>query len=147
MEFKKRWKKKGIKLPNKFIEFYVNSVDENENINSDGIGPIINEIKHKEPLYENVEYTGLMAKREGNIMVTYKIMKFTDFGNEKVNEVEIFVSSEGAEDTIIEKVGDPFSKTCKKGKFQKYQKYHVTYDKNGYIKDKVESGLPYDERI
>lgn len=140
-------KKKGIKLPDKFFEFYVNSVDDKENINSDGIGPIINEIKRKEPLYDNVEYTDLMTKREGNIIITYKIMKFRDYGSKKVNEVEVFVSSEGAEDTIIEKVGDPFSKTCKKGKFQKYQKYQVTYDQNGNVKDKVESGLPYDERV
>jgi len=140
-------KKRGIKLPNKFIEFYVNSVDENDNIKSDGIGDIINEIKHKEPLYSFIEYSDLKQKRVGNIMVTYKIMKFIDFGSKKENQIEIVVSSEGAEDKIIDSIGEPFSKNCKKGKFQKKQQYKVTYDKNGNIKDKIPYGLPYDERI
>ena len=43
--------KKGIKLPKEIKEFYVNSVDENGNYNSNKIGDILYEIKKIHQIY------------------------------------------------------------------------------------------------
>lgn len=141
-------KNKNIKLPKEFKEFYVNSKDKHNNIISDKIGDIINAIRKIPPLYDNIQYSDIQKRKEGNIMVIYKIMTFQDFGNSKKHQVEIIIDTEGAEETIRQKVGEPFSKTCQKGKWQKYQRYQVTYEKDGKtIKNKVSYGPEFDERI
>ena len=50
-KIKETMNKKGIKLPEKIKEFYVNSVDKNGNYNSDKIGDILYEIKKMHQIY------------------------------------------------------------------------------------------------
>ena len=50
-KIKKIMNKKGIKLPKEIKEFYVNSVDENGNYNSNKIGDILYEIKKIHQIY------------------------------------------------------------------------------------------------
>ena len=50
-KIKETMNKKGIKLPEKIKEFYVNSVDENGNYNSNKIGDILYEIKKIHQIY------------------------------------------------------------------------------------------------
>ena len=50
-KIKETMNKKGIKLPEKIKEFYVNSVDENGNYNSNKIGDILYEIKKMHQIY------------------------------------------------------------------------------------------------
>ena len=50
-KIKETMNKKGIKLPKEIKEFYVNSVDENGNYNSNKIGDILYEIKKIHQIY------------------------------------------------------------------------------------------------
>ena len=50
-KIKETMNKKGIKLPKEIKEFYVNSVDENGNYNSNKIGDILYEIKKMHQIY------------------------------------------------------------------------------------------------
>lgn len=146
-KIKETMRNKNIKLPNEFKEFYVNSLDQFNNVTSDGVGEIIETIKGILPLYKNIQYSNIKKRREGNIVFVYKIMSFEEFGSSKKYENEIILDVEGAEDTIHEKVGGSYKKTCQKGHWQKYQKYCVTYKKDGSYDSKVPYGPEYEERI
>ncbi len=148
IKIKETMSKSGIKLPQIFKEFYVDSVDSHGNINSNKIGEILNAIRKIDPLYQNIEYSEIKTKKEGKIIIKYKVMTFQDFRKSTKNQVEIIVDTEGAEETIEEEVGEPFSKTCRKGKWQKFQRYQVTYQKDGKtIKNKVKYGPEFERLI
>ena len=146
-KIKETMDKKGIKLPDKINEFYVNSVDKNGNYNSNKIGDILEIISTKDPLYQNIKYSDIKERREGKIIIKYKIMTFQDFGKDESHSVEIQTDVIGADDTIYEKVGSPYKRTCKKGYWQDYQKYSVKYDKNGEIENKVPIGSKFTEQV
>ena len=54
IKIKEIMKNKNIKLPKEFKEFYVNSIDKNNNIIYDKIGDIINAIRKIPPLYDDI---------------------------------------------------------------------------------------------
>ena len=136
-KIKETMDKKGIKLPKEINEFYVNSVDENGNYNSNKIGDILEIISTKDPLYQNIKYSDIKERREGKIIIKYKIMTYQEFGKNESHTVEIQTDVIGADEIIREEVGSPYKRTCKKGYWQDYQKYSVKYDKNGKIENKV----------
>ena len=136
--------KKGIKLPNKFKEFYVNSIDEYDEVSTDGIPNVLNEVKI-DPLYQNVTYSEIKTKRDENIIIKYKIMSFQEFGKEKTYTCEIIVDVDGADDTINVKVGSPYKRTCKKGYWQDWQKFAVKYNKSGKEEKRTPIGKPRPE--
>ena len=146
-KIKETMNKKGIKLPKEIKEFYVNSVDENGNYNSNKIGDILEIISTKDPLYQNIKYSDIKERREGKIIIKYKIMTFQDFGKDESHSVEIQTDVIGADETICEEVGSPYKRTCKKGYWQDYQKYSVKYDKNGGVENKVPLGSKYTEQV
>ena len=139
--------KKGIKPPKEINEFYVNSVDENGNYNSNKIGDILEIISTKDPLYQNIKYSDIKERREGKIIIKYKIMTYQDFGKDESHSVEIQTDVFGADETICEEVGSPYKRTCKKGYWQDYQRYFVKYDKNGEIENKVPIGSKFTEQV
>jgi len=145
-DIKAAMKKKGIKFPKELKEFYVNSVDSNKNVNSDKIGNILTTIQKIDPLYQNVSYSGIKSRKEGNIIIKYKTMSFQEFGKNETYTNDIIIDVEGADDTIHERVGSPYKRTCKKGYWQDWQTYIVKYDKDGRtIKNKVPIGKPRPE--
>ena len=146
-KIKETMDKKGIKLPEEINEFYVNSVDEKGNYNSNKIGDILKIISTKDPLYQNIKYSDIKERREGKIIIKYKIMTFQDFGKDESHSVEIQTDVIGADDTYPEKVGSPYKRTCKKGYWQDYQRYFVKYDKNGEIENKVPIGSKFTEQV
>ena len=109
-KIKETMDKKGIKLPKEINEFYVNSVDENGNYNSNKIGDILEKISTKDPLYQNIKYSDIKERREGKIIIKYKIMTFQDFGKDESHSVEIQTDVIGADETIFEKVGSPYKR-------------------------------------
>ena len=139
--------KKGIKLPKEINEFYVNSVDKNGNYNSNKIGDILEIISTKDPLYQNIKYSDIKERREGKIIIKYKIMTYQDFGKDESHSVEIQTDVIGADEIIREEVGSPYKRTCKKGYWQDYQKYSVKYDKNGKIENKVPIGSKFTKQV
>jgi GTPase Era involved in 16S rRNA processing len=146
-KIKETMNKKGIKLPEKIKEFYVNSVDKNGNYNSDKIGDILNEITKTDPLYQNIKYSDIKERHEGKIKIKYKIMTYQDFGKDESHSVEIQTDVIGADDNIDKKVGSPYKRTCKKGYWQDYQKYYVKYDKNGEIENEVPIGSKFTKQV
>ena len=146
-KIKETMNKKGIKLPEKIKEFYVNSVDKNGNYNSDKIEDILNEITKTDPLYQSIKYSDIKERREGKIIIKYKIMTFQDFGKDESHSVEIQTDVIGADATIDKEVGSPYKRTCKKGYWQDYQKYYVKYDKNGKIENEVPIGSKFTKQV
>ena len=140
--------KKNIKMINRDIEeFYVNSVLENNRINENmgEIDEILRKIKKTDPLYEKVEYSGKMSKNLGNMKVIYQIMRYKDFNSGEWKECEKIIDCEGDEKTVVERVGNSYTKSCRKGRFQQYQKYVIEYDKRGEFKNKYKFGPQYED--
>jgi len=146
-KIKETMNKNGIKLPKEINEFYVNSVDNNGNYNSNKIRDILEKISTKDPLYQNIKYSDIKERRVGNIIIKYKIMTYQEFGKNESHTVEIQTDVIGADGEIYEKVGSPYKRTCKKGYWQDYQKYSVKYDKNGKIKNKVPIGSKFTDQV
>ena len=141
--------KKNIGMPVDSIkEFYVNSVISNNVINQnmgDVIDDILNCIKGIDPLYKEVKYSEKKKKNLGNMKVIYQIMWYKDFNSNQWKECEKIIDCEGDEKTLVEKVGASYTKSCRKGRFQQYQKYVVEYDKKGEFKNKYKFGPQYED--
>ena len=139
---------KNIKMPCQIKECYVNSVLENGQINGNMSGiidDILDKIKKIDPLYEKVEYSGKMTEDIGRMKVTYQIMKYKDFNSGEWKECKKILYYEGSEETHVERVGSSYTKTCRKGRFQKYQKYVYIYNEKGDLKEKKPFGLEYED--
>ena len=130
---------KNVEMPKQIKECYVNSVLENGQINGNMSGiidDILDKIKKIDPLYEKVEYSGKMTEDIGRMKVTYQIMKYKDFNSGEWRECKKILYTEGDEKTVVERVGSSYTKRCRKGKFQKYQKYVMEYNNKGELKNR-----------
>ena len=142
-------KEKGIKKPNSIKEFYVNTVvGQHVNTNMDNeINSILNEIANTDPLYGEVKYSETKEKLLGRTTIVYKTMRFKDYNSKVWHEVDKIIETKGSKSPVTKPVGSPYSKSCAKGKFQKYQDYLEIYDENGVYKGEVEHGVPYERRV
>lgn len=142
-------KEKGIKKPNSIKEFYVNTVVHKQvNTNMDNeIKDILNAIAGTDPLYGEVKYSETKEKLLGRTTIVYKTMSFKDYNSDVWHEVDKIIETKGSKSTVTKPVGSPYSKSCAKGKFQKYQDYLEIYDENGVYKRAVEHGVPYERRV
>ena len=146
-KLQKLMNEKNIQMPKNIKECYVNSVDDYGGINGNmrsNIDDILNEIKAIDPLFEKIEYSAKMIKNIGNMKIIYQKMKYKDFNSGKWRECEKILNYEGDEKTVVEKVGPSYTKKCRKGRFQKYQKYVMVYNNKGELESRHKLGQPYE---
>ena len=138
-------KEKGINKPYHIKEFYVNTVVKkttNTNMNKE-INEIQDAITHTDTLYGEVKYSATREKKVGHTTIIYKIMSFRDFQSNEWHDVEKIIETKGSKSLIKKPVGSPYSKRCKKGKFQKFQDYIQVYDEKGNYDGEEKYGIPY----
>ena len=140
---------KGIKKPNSIKEFYVNTVVHKQvNTNMDNeINDILNAIAGTDPLYGEVKYSEKKEKLLGRTTIIYQTMFFKDYNSKVWQHVDKILETKGSKSPVTKPVGSPYSKSCTKGKFQKYQDYLEIYDEKGVYKGRVEHGVPYERRV
>lgn len=152
-ELSKAMREKNIKIPNGIKEFYVNSVDDKDEVNTDKkiqneINKILETIKDSEPLYQDIKYSDIKEKKCNNLIIKYKIMYYKDFNSDKWYECEKLIEVKGDKKIETEFIGSPYKKKCKKGRWQKCQDYFVTYSKNIYEPpQKMAYGQIYERRV
>lgn len=142
-------KEKRINKPNHIKEFYVNTVvDRHVNTNMDNeINCILNAIAGTDPLYGEVKYSEKKEKLLGRTTIIYQTMSFKDYNSNEWHHVDKILETKGSKSLVTKPVGSPYSKSCTKGKFQKYQDYLEVYDEKGVYKGAVEHGVPYERRV
>ena len=142
-------KEKGIKKPNSIKEFYVNTVvGQHVNTNMDNeINSILNEIAKTDPLYGEVKYSEKKEKLLGRTTIIYQTMSFKDFNSNVWHEVDKILETKGSKSPVTKPVGSPYSKSCTKGKFQKYQDYFEVYNEKGAYVREEPYGVPYERRV
>ena len=113
---------KGIKKPNSIKEFYVNTVvGQHVNTNMDyEINCILNAIAGTDPLYGEVKYSEKKEKLLGRTTIIYQTMSFKDYNSNVWHHVDKILEIKGSKSLVVKPVGSPYSKSCTKGKFQKY---------------------------
>jgi len=142
-------KEKGIKKPDRIKEFYVDTVvDQHVNTNMDNeINSILNEIAKTDPLYGEVEYSEIREKKIGKTTIIYQIMSFKDYNSTDWHQAEKILETKGSKSPVTKPVGSPYSKSCTKGKFQKYQDYFEVYNEKGAYVGEEPYGVPYERRV
>ncbi len=140
---------KGIKKPNSIKEFYVNTVvKEQVNTNMDNeINDILNAIADTDPLYGEIKYSERREKKEGRTTIIYQTMSFKDFNSNVWQHVDKILETKGSKSLVTKPVGSPYSKSCTKGKFQKYQDYFEVYNEKGVYVREEPYGVPYECRV
>ena len=114
----------------------------NTNMNKE-INEIQDAITHTDTLYGEVKYSATREKKVGHTTIIYKIMSFRDFQSNEWHDVEKIIETKGSKSLIKKPVGSPYSKRCKKGKFQKFQDYIQVYDEKGNYDGEEKYGIPY----
>jgi GTPase SAR1 family protein len=140
---------KGIKKPNSIKEFYVNTVVHKQvNTNMDNeINNILNAIAGTDPLYGEVIYSEKKEKKVGRTTIIYQTMSFKDYNSTVWHDVDKILETKGSKSPVTKPVGSPYSKSCTKGKFQKYQDYLEVYDEKGVYVISEPYGVPYERRV
>jgi GTPase Era involved in 16S rRNA processing len=134
----------NINIPDKINMKFVDSYDElNDKINDNEymqktMNEILGIIKPLPPLFEYFEISD-KTKYIGGRSIPYKEIKYKDF-NGILHTVKNFEGNSKFTVDGIKATTPPYGKTCKKGKFQKYQKYKIFFDEKGEYLDHEKDG-------
>ena len=140
----KKMRDLNIKIPDEINMKFVDSYDElNDKINdNEYMQKTMNEIsgiiKSKPPLFKNFKISNKTLYIGGR-SIPYKEIEYRDF-NEELHTVKKFEGNPDFTACGIKATTPPYGKTCKKGKFQKYQKYKIFFDENGKRLDAQKDG-------
>ena len=131
----KKMRDLNINIPDKINMKFVDSYDDlNDKINDNEymqktMNEILGIIKSIPPLFEYFEITD-KTKYVGGRSIPYKEIKYKDF-NGILHTVNNFEGNSDFSARGIKATSPPYGKTCKKGKFQKYQKYKIFFNEKG----------------
>ena len=115
------------------------------NTNMDNeITSILNEIANTDPLYGEVIYSETREKKLGSTLIIYKTIFFKDYNSNVWQHVDKILETKGSKSLVTKPVGSPYSKSCTKGKFQKYQDYLEVFNEKGVYVISEAHGVPYE---
>ena len=140
----KKMRDLNINIPDEINMKFVDSYDDlNDKINDNEymqktMNEILGIIKPLPPLFENFEISD-KTKYVGGRSIPYKEIKYKDF-NGILHTVNNFEGNSDFTACGIKATSPPYGKTCKKGKFQKYQKYKIFFNEKGEYLDHEKDG-------
>jgi len=140
----KKMRDLNIKIPDEINMKFVDSYDDlNDKINDNEymqktMDEISTIIKSKPPLFEYFKISN-KTKYIGGRSIPYKEIEYKEFGGE-IRTVKNFEGNSDFSVCGIKATTPPYGKTCKKGKFQKYQKYKIFFDEKGERLDQEKDG-------
>jgi GTP-binding protein EngB required for normal cell division len=140
----KKMRDLNIKIPDEINMKFVDSYDDlNDKINDNEymqktMDEISTIIKSKPPLFEYFKISN-KTKYIGGRSIPYKEIEYKEFGGE-IRTVKNFEGNSDFTVCGIKATTPPYGKTCKKGKFQKYQKYKIFFDEKGERLDQEKDG-------
>ena len=134
----------NINIPDKINMKFVDSYDElNDKINDNEymqktMNEILGIIKPLPPLFKYFKISN-KTKYIGGHSIPYKEIEYKDFSGD-FHTVKNFEGNSKFTVDGIKATTPPYGKTCKKGKFQKYQKYKIFFDEKGEYLDHEKDG-------
>lgn len=140
----KKMRDLNINIPDKINMKFVDSYDDlNDKINDNEymkntMNEILGIIKEQKPLFEYFKISN-KTKYIGDHSIRYKEIEYKDFGGD-VHIVNNFEGNSKFSACAIKATTRPYGKRCKKGKFQKYQKYIIFFDEKGNRLDQEKDG-------
>jgi len=140
----KKMRDLNINIPDKINMKFVDSYDDlNDKINDNEymkntMNEILGIIKEQKPLFEYFKISN-KTKCVGGRSIPYKEIEYKDFGGD-VHIVNNFEGNSKFSASAIKATTRPYGKRCKKGKFQKYQKYIIFFDEKGNRLDQEKDG-------
>ena len=140
----KKMRDLNIKIPDEINMKFVDSYDDlNDKINDNEymqktMNEILGIIKPLPPLFEYFKISNKF-KDVGGRRIPYKEIQYKDFSGD-LHTVKNFEGNSKFTADGIKATTPPYGKRCKKGKFQKYQKYKIFFDEKGERLDQEKDG-------
>ena len=140
----KKMRDLNINIPDEINMKFVDSYDElNDKINDNEymqktMNEILGIIKPLPPLFKYLKISNKTLYIGGR-SIPYKEIEYRDF-NEELHTVKNFEGNPDFTACGIKATTPPYRKTCKKGKFQKYQKYKIFFNEKGEYLDHEKDG-------
>jgi len=149
--------KKGINFPSCLKEYYINSVNDDQTINTDDdikiyLKSLFTNIIKMDPFFKEVKELELKDEDEGNLTITYQYLEYTDFDGKK-NTKRIKLNSK-PKVMVVGKRGPFYSerkygseyKKCGK-RYQDYKRYQYYIDENNKECDHTDIGEVIRRRV
>ena len=148
---------KGINFPSCLKEYYFNSVNDDETINTDNdiknnLKNLFSDIIKMNPLFKEVKKLDVKEEDEGSLTITYQYLEYLDFNGKKTTKKIILGSKPKI--MVIGKRGPYYSereygceyKKCGK-RYQDYRRYCYYIDENDKKCDQIDIGEVIHRRV